>query len=314
MRLYKTLFIIILLGILCACEKYVDFKFPESTPALVINSVITPDQNISVRISTTMPIAESSYIDISDGKFHNTIPNPTFVEDAVVSIYEDGKLLCTMTHDSAGYYISDKKPDVGATYKFVANSNVYGTYTAITKVPTLPEISNLYWKNNVDVNEEGEPIDKLYFKIIDKSTERKFYEITLRGQFVNDDQIEYWSLYFSSKKNTEQIFTQSNCLAFDERIMLITNDFFVDGSYNIEAYFRNYTGNPDITIKAVSESYYNYKQSIITQNYQEEGLFEAFANGESLSMIPAYIYTNIENGYGVFAGYTTMTNTVEQRQ
>ena len=69
----------------------------------------------------------------------------------------------------------------------------------------------------------------------------------------------------------------------------------------------------EITVKSISQSYYEYRRSRMMQAYQDEGLFEWLANRESLSATPVDIYSNIENGYGVFASYSTMTDTIMRR-
>ncbi|MCB0476306.1 MAG: DUF4249 family protein [Flavobacteriaceae bacterium] len=52
--------------------------------------------------------------------------------------------------------------------------------------------------------------------------------------------------------------------------------------------------------RTVSEDYYLYHSSITRQNYSEGSSFAE----------PVFVYNNIENGHGVFAGFNTSVDSV----
>ena len=84
--------LVFLLALLSSCNREIHFDFPDVEPAIVINSIITPESSISVSISAVMPIAEESYTVVNDtdatGNIHFLhVPKPKYcIEDATVLI------------------------------------------------------------------------------------------------------------------------------------------------------------------------------------------------------------------------------------
>lgn len=324
MKLRIYLSIIILLTLFSSCDREINFDFPDVEPAIVVNSIITPESPISVSVSAVMPIAPDSYNVVNDTDEYGTIhsqyvPKPKYcIEDASVLIYEDGVLLCSLEYDGEGYYVSDRYPKVGSTYTLVVNAPGYKECKATTTLYNLPVLSNLSFRDTVSVNEEGYPLSKLRFTITDNDPNRNFYEMSCRA--VSDKyNVEYDWISFDKSRNGDKVLTQSECLPFDQSSLLFTDDYFSNGSYNLDVVYSYLPYAPmvkydlEITVKSISQSYYEYRRSRMMQAYQDEGLFEWLANYESLSATPVEIYSNIENGYGVFASYSTMTDTIMRR-
>ena len=119
------LFIPLLLISLClgSCEKYVtDFDFEKKEARLVINALLNPDSIVTVHISTSKTLNP---------------PRPSYyLTEAEVMVYENGKLLGTMLHDSMGYYLlPDVRPQAGATYRIEASAEDYATAYGETRIP-----------------------------------------------------------------------------------------------------------------------------------------------------------------------------------
>ena len=316
--------LVFLLALLSSCNREIDFDFPDVEPAIVINSIITPESPISVNISTVMPIAEDSYTVVYDTDEIGTIyslhvPKPKYcIEDASVLMYEDGGLLCSLEYDGEGYYISDKYPKVGSTYTLVVNAPGYKECKATTTLYSMPLLSNMSFRDTVSVDQEGYPLSKLSFTITDNDPNRNFYEISCRAVSDKYD-VEYDWIYFNKSRNTDKVLTQSESLPFNDRVLLFTDKYFSNSSYSLDVIYHYMTYvamtkyDLEITVMSISESYYEYRRSRMMQEYHEEGFFEDLANGETLSSILVDIYSNIENGYGIFASYSTMTDTIMRR-
>lgn len=313
--------LLVMLAMLLGCNREIDFDFPDVEPAIVVNSIITPESPICVNISAVMPIAEDSYTVVYDtvaiGTIHSQhVPKPKYcIEDASVLIYEDGVLLCSLEYTEDGYYVSDRYPKVGSTYTIVVNAPGYKECKATTTLYNMPVLSNMSFRDTVSVDQEGFPLSKLSFTITDNNPNHNFYEMSCRAVSDKYD----IDIYFNKSRNTDKALAQSECLLFDNSVLLFTDKYFSNGSYNLDVIYNYspYVAMPkydlEITVKTISESYYEYRRSRIMQEYQEEGLFENLANGETLSSIPVDIYSNIENGYGIFASYSTMTDTIMRR-
>ncbi|MFQ5636990.1 MAG: DUF4249 family protein [bacterium] len=77
------------------------------------------------------------------------------------------------------------------------------------------------------------------------------------------------------------------------------DDALFDGEfYDLDISFYNYSEPIEmfiVVLLTTSESYYNFHKSVDQQNATEDNPFAE----------PVPIYTNIENGLGVFAGYSS---------
>lgn len=297
--------LIVALCMLAACQSKVNYKFPDNyKQAIVMNSVLTPDEPISVTLSLTMDIANAYDHDM----YGATLKEPTYIDDAFVVVFEDGQVLDTLSFED-GVYISEKVPQIGSQYKIEASSAKYGDCSASTYIPALPEISDIHYRNKVSVDDEGEPISKLYMKITDNDPARNYYKIFMGVELDEESYHGYYNVYFSQTQNTDSVLMQSGSLVFDGSCLLISDEYFSGGSYNLEAFCRHIRSNTEICIMSISESYYEYLRSKAMQDYDysTDGFISAY---NVLNVIPANIYSNIENGYGIFAGYSIMNDTL----
>jgi len=298
--------LVVALCLLAACQSKVNYDFPNNyKQAIVMNSLITPDEPISVTLTLTMPIAPSSYNHDSLG-IPISLTEPTYIDDALVIVFEDGQVLDTLSFED-GIYISEKTPKVGSQYKIEASSAKYGDCSASTYLPALPGISDIRYRNNVSVDDEGEPISKLYLKITDNDPARNYYKISMGVNRDEESYHGYYTVWFSKTKNTDSILMQSGSLLFTGAFLLISDEYFSGGSYNLEAYCGYIHKNTDLVITSLSQSYYEYLRTKAMQDYEGDGFV---GTQDILNVIPADIYSNVENGYGIFAGYSMMNDTI----
>ena len=98
-RIYILVF---LLTFFSSCNREIDFDFPDVEPAIVINSIITPESPISVSISAVMPIAEDSYTVVYDTDEIGTIYSLHVPKPKIVAYHEIGHaLVAAMQSNSA---------------------------------------------------------------------------------------------------------------------------------------------------------------------------------------------------------------------
>ena len=298
--------LVVALCMLAACQSQVNYDFPNNyKQAIVMNSLITPDEPISVTLSLTMPISSDSYDHDSLG-FPISLKEPTYIDDALVIVFEDGQVLDTLSYED-GIYISEKMPKAGSQYKVEASSAKYGDCSAGTYLPPMPALSDIHYRNNVSVDEEGNPISKLYLKITDNDPARNYYKIFMGVNRDEESYHGYFPVYFSQTKNTDSVLMQSGALVFDGRCLLISDEYFSGGSYNLEAYCNWIHDGSDFSVMSLSESYYEYLRTKAMQDYEGDGFVGMH---DILNVIPADIYSNVENGCGIFAGYSILNDTI----
>ena len=298
--------LVVALCMLAACQSQVNYNFPDNyKQSIVMNSLITPDEPISVTLSLTMPIASSSYEHDSFG-IPSSLKDPTYIDDALVIVFEDGQVLDTLSFED-GIYISEKTPKVGSQYKIEASSAKYGDCSASTYLPALPGISDIHYRNNVSVDEEGIPISQLYLKITDNDPARNYYKIFMGVNRDEESYHGYFPVYFSRTKNNDSVLMQSGTLVFDGTYLLISDEYFSGGTYNLEAYCNWIHDGSDFSVMSISESYYGYLRTKAMQYYESDGFVGMH---DILNVIPADIYSNVENGCGIFAGYSILNDTI----
>ncbi len=276
-----------------SCQEKVPFDFPNSPQKVVLNSILSPETLISAQLSLTMKVSHDE---------------PTFVNDALVTIYENDILLDTLVCTGDGVYVSEHYPKAGCKYRIVAECGDYGICYAETNISRLPEITNLRYENAVSIDNEGTPIAKLCFTIKDTDSARNFYKVSMGFAEHQSGYEDYRTIYFLTTQNSDSVLTQSGCMVLDGGYLLFTDDYFENGSYNIEAFCRNYYVDPDFKISAISESYYEYIRSNTKQKFSDDGFFGEM---NTLTVIPTNIFSNVENGYGIFAGYTSMIDIIK---
>ena len=289
------------------CETVVDINIPVEPPKLVINSTLSEDQYIKVNISESQHI-----LDESDYKK---------VEGAVVEIYEEGKLLTTLTDSLDGNYISATfMPQRGKSYQINAAKNGFEPITAQVLIPLDTADIITVTLDSIEINEFDYVYETLKFSIEigDNGNIKNFYEIAIF--------MEYYDYSFNYDVNPpvvidsfhrfQPLFIESldpsleDYQSFGESI-LFNDELFNGHRYTMNVlsssfyYFEdpNFTFNPTFyaVLNNTSESYYLYRLSSQLQNWTVDNPFAQ----------PVTVYNNIENGFGIFGAYNTAMVKVE---
>lgn len=292
------LFIVIIIGT-TACTTIVDFDIPLNQPKMVVNSLFSPDSVWQLQITRSKNI-----LDVASGSFFPP------VGDAVVTILDqNGQLVETITGYSGknfGYsYKGKTKPLPTQSYSIQVAVKNELLLQAVNKVPTHVPITTVVIDSSQFIA-SGEPIEiKISFK--DPGDERNFYTLQfienafhLVGTVVNNV-IKYDTIRYTQEVYFEVV-TQS---LTDEvnGLEKIINDKLFNGkeyTFHLRLHSRYYGGqqfqrHPRIILLSISEEYYKY---LTTKNLQD------YTNGDPFAQ-PVQVFTNVENGLGIFAGYSS---------
>lgn len=304
-RLNLYLFIIFFVICLYSCEKVIEIEIPEVKPSLVVNSIFSPDSLLKVQISSSNYIYDSS---------------ENYINDAIVELYLEGNLIENLENSGNGFYKSISKPIDLKNYQIKVKHSDYDEVSSESYIPEKVEIKSLKNTFNSYRDMYGDYCHQLEIIFIDPPETENFYEIklyidSLKDWFwSHDDTIVYKSefLYFNTNDivlNSEIDFSQNNNMVFfsdelingEEKSIILNYKFSsfpsdepIDTLFNLFVQFNS-----------TSKEYFEYEES-----------YYNFMNTLSYLYIPEYNYqviSNIENGFGVFAGYNQYSDTLKFR-
>ena len=292
----KKLFLFLSISLVyISCEKVIPFEGDVNIPKLVINSIFQSDSTFKVHVSSSRSVIDTA-------SFQN-------IEDAVVTIKDDnGSIIETLNYVENGFYIGQTFPQENQTYSLQVT---HPNYTNITSSDSLPSPITI---NSIDTSTTVDPINgdrlQITLNFNDPESSQNYYLIetySVNEYLVikNSDTTEY---ELDTTKQfmvlTDEVF-QNGGSPFREQGLF--NDLLFNGqnkALELEIPYDNWSGTEDgyewsyttlgvrVYLHNISKSYYYYRTSL--ELYQG-------ASGNPFAQ-PVQVYSNIENGFGVFAG------------
>jgi hypothetical protein len=224
-------------------------------------------------------------------------------------VFDGETPIATLLHDSLGYYRSTSgSPQQGKNYSIRVIAPDYAAVEASSSCPA--QIEAEFSELQTTVDEFDQPAYSFNITFNDPPGE-DFYQIMViaeyrftnpnTGQgFVNRYYPQIWSddpgIDAEEISNAEGFFFPDVLFdgkTFSVNVKMLSNYWNGGGQSQIKyyAYFRS-----------VSEDYYKYKVTSTLQDY---------TSGDPFAQ-PVTVYNNIQNGFGVFAGYSQRVNVYEK--
>lgn len=261
------LFLISMTGMLlvCGCETVVEVDLPEHTPVLVANSFFTPEEDWQVQLYRSRGILDNDPYEL--------------ISDAAVEIVEDDAVIATLTEVYPGFYQMDEgtRPQAGHKYTLHASAPALEAIEATDSIPTAVEIQD------IDLN-YGATIENITVHFSDPPDVKNYYQISILQEMEGYT----FPIYFETD---DLIFETQGGIDAEEAFF---DDALIAGQdYGLK--LRVYPAEPVdkiyVLLLSLSESYYNYMQS--TKDLDDNPFVE-----------PMRAFTNISNGFGIFAGFS----------
>jgi hypothetical protein len=320
-----------------SCTQQIDFEKEYLTKQLVLNSIITPDSTIKVKLYSTISINEGYPIYVTDAKVL-LFKNNEIVENLELKYhtitggwnYEARRY----NIDTIYYYQSTKTvAETGNEYKLVVSHADYPTLTCKTEIPVPVEIS---LRDTAYRYERGEHSKEIIFNfllnIAEPANSQDFYRIFLNlfsrektfkhdpegnislnfkeyernPNFASNDPVfrheteDANNILFGTSFNYYNLFSDKLIngkkydLSFNSR-----NGYSISGIESTDTVFWNSIQDGEyfhftIELHHLSKDTYLYFKSIDAQQ-----------GTDHLSFIePVQVYSNIENGVGIFGSYS----------
>jgi Domain of unknown function (DUF4249) len=298
-KIISAILLISSLLFFAACEEAVELggNFEEK---LAVICQFSPDEPFKVFVSKTKdPLSTDAAV---------------YINNAEVLLYNGEELFCTLIlkeEPGLSYYYNELcLPEAGVAYTIQVKAPGFDQVFATDLIPASTTIDS-FKSSNLEVQYEGDSVARFLFNVnivlgqtetlpayylLDMNYERVPYQIVGLDTIVERTG-EYDALLVESlpgnpfiTKHFDQqlggvLFTREDArpmsLQFKvatPRPVLLTMDLF-DRIY----------GN----LRTVSKDYYDYHLHLSRQQLQQDSFF----------LTPVVLFNNIENGYGIFAGY-----------
>jgi len=285
--------------ICCAtCTKIIEIDFPEHEPKLVVNSLFTDGQRIRVHLSKT-----ASAFDYS---------TPT-VENGLVRLFCNDEEIDTLIFNN-GYYYSDVVALRNEKYSLFVSAPEMDDVSSEDSIPEKTMIESYVHRDSIMMDDNNHPVMQLELEFTDKPGPN-FYELSVIADYYVAGFNYRHSVGF--KYSTDPVLVSTGLLDYYAESIVFTDELFDGEQTSIKANYWIQTGEmplieegPEygyilfVSLRSISESYYNYiRKQIIYQYSLESNIFTGLPD-------PVHMYSNITGGYGIFAGYSSDNKTI----
>lgn len=257
-----------------SCRKLVQDEFNDFDSKITVNSILIEDEFAQIHISLTDELNEYELKNISN---------------AGIEMYNQDSVLLSFNYVENGIYVSDYIVKENDSFKLKVNTD-NDCVTAKCLIPESPEILDFYVVENAWVDDEGRLKPEVHFTIVNNKFENQYFEA-------------YILIYKETDLSLERGYP---VLQFDnigkeiDSISQIVKIGITSYSYPPEKY------KYQLIIKSVDKNYYEYVKSLEDYNLSR---YPDFSNS---TIVPTNLFTNIENGYGIFCGYSqAISDTIE---
>lgn len=288
-----------------ACEEPLEFDLNDEE-RLVIYSNFSNLQTLEVFVSKTRSVL-------------NTEPT-TFLENATVMVFVDNELAEILQAVPAGetegkppfYKTLKLKPEVGVVYTIKVSAPGFDPITATNSIPPSVPIESVDYSNNGQT--EANQVKTMKFDVsvsfVDPGDEDNFYHL------VFYQKLQPYTLTAEGDTLKSEVLVSAPLTIYPSNLDMPVTGYFDHRSFLIKDRFFNgeklrldfwgiYEYDPSkylpgdfiIELRTVSEAYYLYHITLTRQVNTDNPLSEGVV-----------VYDNVENGEGIFAGYSSSFN------
>lgn len=265
-----------------SCRKLVTDEFSDAVKAPVINAILIAGQQFELQASYTAKINETKF---------------TFIPDAEISLLCNGLLTEEINIKGEGLYYSPHIVMEGTIYRCELIVPGFHPIICSDTIPTTPIVYIIKHINEAGRNAEGVSYPAINISFANDTTKPQYYEICIR-LILND---------YETRADLERI---TDPLIINEGlpIALFSNELIKDTICNVTVNYTTgmYAINDGVgstrlyplivELRHISHTYYMYARSIYLYNNNR------YPDGLNAPNTAFNMYSNIEGGYGVFAG------------
>lgn len=289
MKISSVIFLVLIA--LVGCREMVQDEFDRYGPYGVINSILRADSVIKVHVSIAQEL--------------NDDPLPV-VNDALVVITEDSLIWDTLAYAN-GLYVSSLEAKELHTYYLEVQISNCNIVTAKCHMPKKPRLKTIDHYDEAGVDDDMVVYPGLDVQFVNPQKVDAYYEMAVRIC----DYTPYWGTIHSFTDPV--LLNEGDFEEVEPTEVVFSNQFIQDSIYTLRIHYYTIDLGFDempinsigldpllIVFRSISESYYLYQKS---RYMYEIGAYPEF-NFTSQSTFN--LYSNVKNGYGIFAGASSV--------
>lgn len=291
----KHLMILILLIAFSSCEDFfettLELELPEYEEQVVISAVLDNLDKRELLLTKT--------VGINDDEYDSNIDEATiklFSTNGIVYLFEN-EIINTNFSSAPNYHLKDAVDFIpGETYNIEVTTKEGKVATAKSKMPPTPKLISAKYRASGGTTIDGDKLDAIDVVFQDTPDFENFYRIKLSYK----------------EGGLNSLYLESNDPSAEESadfISLILRDTQFDGEeYRIQILFRAYSNNEFEVEDLVLEF-----KSITEDQYKFDKILNNFYDNEDNPFNSAtQLYTNVENGIGLFALENSVESDIEE--
>lgn len=290
----NSIYLIFILALVSSCQKTIEFDGEVKDPKLVVNSIFNTEDTLRVHISNSLSLVDGASL--------------RFIKNATVKLYnENDVLVSTPLHTQNGYYMDETfQFEENKQYRVEVERDGFNTINATDNVPKTVEVENVEVIELSDPNNEGEILITVDFE--DPSGDN-YYMVEVRMEYYYKwDSFEYsgWETGWlttvdpnvdgnngtGTYGNNRIILDDDNFDGKNYKLRFNTSKYILDGDYR----------RVELKFYSLSQSTYNYFTSV--ERYQN-------VQGNPFAT-PVQVFSNVENGFGIFGGSSIFTYSLKE--
>lgn len=271
-----------------SCRKLVETENQSFSPAPVINSIIKAGEPISVHVSI------ASKFDALEIKG---------VDNAVVKLFADDQFIEQLATFGDGVFVSETTAEQKIKYEIKVSIPGFSEAVCKAKIPAATSITEIEHISVAGKDTEGVTYPAIKFTFHSIPSEEQYFEARIRlFQYESEYNAEIINIVDPVLLNEGLPLTVfSNDLIQNTSYTMTINYITGSSSSSGGSYYSNLYPFM-LEIRSVSKDYYLFAR----QKYLfDTGRFPEFG----LSTNTAFpLYSNVENGYGIFIGYSAVVS------
>ena len=291
------------------CRKQIsDYNRPDFDPQPTLNAVLQKDQPVWAQVTFAQGLDSV---------------HPSACENAEVLLYVDGQFAEKLQHEGNGLYVGETTAEALHEYACKVVIPGFDTLFAQTEMPEKPVVTGVEIMENATVDDEGRSCPAFLVTFRTDPDRNLYYSSNIYAAFLNEYYDAETHAYIGHSTESG---TMSASINTDDPVLLnegsdrllFSNAIITDTTYTmkVNAWFSSHgwggqhtggvierTGEVVVRLHGISESAYRYLKSK-KEAYEE---LDAYTNLFLGVVTPLNLYSNVENGRGVFAAIAPMT-------
>lgn len=290
-------FIFLLVSI--SCSKLISDEFSPFEPVPAINGILVAGRNVNVHVSQVETIDSTRL---------------RYIDDALITLFKNGIAVAEMPLYEYGLYYSHEPVRAGEIYSCSITIDGFPDMFCTDSIPSHTTVRITDHTNTAKINEEGGYQEGITIEFQDDPNTEDYYEVII------DKRKDYGSYPVYAFNETSEVLLNeglepysTESLVFSDKMMEESNismtlDF--EGTNNRKCYYRDscvykvYEHAVIVELRHISREYYRFKKDFY---FYEKNLYPQFTEGTASAFS---LYSNIENGMGIFAGYTASVDSI----